>query len=1067
MKGFNVKKLAAIATGAALLGTAIAPIVSATNVAKEDIYNSDGSPKVNIVVGSQAAVSDAIWAGNLAAKIAEKAATTKTVSVSATGAGGDVGAGLDLSDLTIDVTVGGTITFGAGSKKYNVNLNSGTGSGDAEVLTAMDGGSDTNALTDAQLTHLYNKTLVHKVNEGDQSNQSTSLTNKELIGLDIDAKFDTGSSVRDLVAKISSGDFSYKTTIGSSTTGVDLGTTSFVDDNDDNVKIIFFGEEYELNTATLTGSKNLKLVKTSAKESYNEGETVEGLVGDNAYEDEEVSVKVVQIVQSGAASTSYSATFELYDSEGNLIDTQTVSSGTNLRTTFKDDSSNEALASNLFIDTIAVGSTTGVGYVEVTKGTDTIEIFDSKIYPYDSTATSGTKAYTAYITAGTSDANSLYSIEVRNSAEQWASVGGDSFDFGPLYPTSSAQSLTGKTGATAEFLQSLPDGTQGKGYANVEFVGFEDKEEKTPINIGKNNTIVHNLGVSINSSSNGGISFRADNDALRSIPFYVKLTDSNSGSTFNFEGKDVWYSMRFGTTGKDTANDYNLTINTGDYVNGRIWTITDPSTAEDVNVNLSIGGIGPVGPGGPGAAVTRGQATFAAATDVNLHTGDSLTVDGVTYKITDNNITGGTQMGIAVDQVVEYRLNNDTGTQLYNTSGDTTDATYGLMALTQDITFDGNQVTSGSGGVPVTFGLYTQESARPVYYAAKYNSATDKFYLLLDADKFGSGQSDKIQNNHEVWFTGTTLPADDGTYTEGAFSFDTLAGSGLGDANSQIQRFVTSAGTVVWAYGHYVPKESDFNNSSQNGGLFSSSNAFAVAHFNVNDAVSNGDFNVYIDTVTGGNIGPFGGTTNLASYANDVAYRGNPSFNLTSGTQSDYLKAGYTDAATKAWLLDDDAGAKFSAPQAAEKINIVVSGVEMTRDVEGGETLTLKVGETGTTSAGSKISLTNPTGGSCNLTGDAGSAVCSANPATYQDHANINSPLVYLDTDAPTGTNIIVGGHLVNRLAQGLADRLTAPGNKVAEVDTESGDIVLAGYTAEDTGSAVQELIDDIDSWTA
>src|SRR3989344_3855488 len=115
MKGFNVKKLAAIATGAALLGTAIAPIVTATNVTKSDIYNSSGSPIVNIVVGSEAQVSDAIWAGNLAAKIAEKAATTQTVAVS-----GDAGAGsaeLDVSDLTIDVTVGGTVTFGAGSKR--------------------------------------------------------------------------------------------------------------------------------------------------------------------------------------------------------------------------------------------------------------------------------------------------------------------------------------------------------------------------------------------------------------------------------------------------------------------------------------------------------------------------------------------------------------------------------------------------------------------------------------------------------------------------------------------------------------------------------------------------------------------------------------------------------------------------------------------------------------------------------------------------------------------------------------------------------------------------------------
>src|SRR3989344_6944379 len=149
MKGLNVKKLAAIATGAALLGTAALPMVFATSVTKGDIYNSNGSPKVNIVVGSAAQVSDAIWAGNLAAKIAEKAATTQQVTASgAPGSGGD----LDLSDLTVDVTIGGTVSFGAGSKEYKVNLSSASGSTSIEVPNA----NDTNSLSDAQLPHLYN-----------------------------------------------------------------------------------------------------------------------------------------------------------------------------------------------------------------------------------------------------------------------------------------------------------------------------------------------------------------------------------------------------------------------------------------------------------------------------------------------------------------------------------------------------------------------------------------------------------------------------------------------------------------------------------------------------------------------------------------------------------------------------------------------------------------------------------------------------------------------------------------------------------------------------------------------
>ena len=227
MKGLNVRKLAALAAGAAMLGAAAVPLVTATSVTQGDIYNADGSPKVNIVVGSQAQVSDAIWAGNLAAKIAEKAATTRQVSV--TGAPGAGSAGLDLSDLTVDVTIGGTVTFGAGSKEYKVNLTSASGSTNIEVPNA----NDTNALSDAQLPHLYNASKSQKVD-----NNNTTPTIQEKIGVNVDAKFDTSSDIKDFVAYIEGGDFYYETILNGSN-GIDLGSTSFTDDTDDHVKKIF------------------------------------------------------------------------------------------------------------------------------------------------------------------------------------------------------------------------------------------------------------------------------------------------------------------------------------------------------------------------------------------------------------------------------------------------------------------------------------------------------------------------------------------------------------------------------------------------------------------------------------------------------------------------------------------------------------------------------------------------------------------------------------------------------------------------------------------------------------
>lgn len=1042
MKGINVKKLAAIATGAALLGSAVAPIVMAASVQKSDVYNDDGTPRGNIVVGSQAALSDAIWAGNLAAKIAEKATTTKEVEVKAgTGEDAKASGNLDLADLTVDVSVGGTVKFGAGSKTYNVTLNSGSAAGDVEVLTAMDT-SDANALT-TQLLHLVNKSINMKVNNGDVSNQTSSESVKEMIGLDADAKFDaTSTSIKDLVAKIGQGKFSYKTNIGASTKGIDLGSTSFTDGGDDSVKVVFFGEEYELNSATLSGTKNVKLVKASAKETLTEGQEIEDLDGDNKYKGKKVKVKFKQISATSATAT-YQGTFELFDDEGNLIDTRTVTAGSNLRDEFKDSASNEALRTNLFVDTIANAATTNIGYAEITKGTDTILIYDGKEYPYDSTKSSSTKRYQAIITAA--DTNGLYSIEIRNSAEQWSSPSTDGYDFGPLYPTDSTQSLTGKTGKEAVFMQGAADGTLGKGYASVEFVGFENKQNKTPVVMGRI--------TGLPAGTNGGITFRGENDATRTVPFYYKLADTNTGGSFDFEGKTVWYSMRFatGTGGKDTAADYNIVVRSSDYVNGRQWTFA------------TTGGYG--GDGGLFSITVGGDKVVSDVNDA-----ETFTVDGVTYTVRDANTGANANhtMGINVDAVVEFRLNNDTGTLLYNTAGDTTDASYGLMGLTGDITFDGNGTgVSGTNNGMVTMGLYTQDSARPVFYAGKYNTTTDKLFLLLDADYFGAGQSNLLKDSHKVGFLGTSIPADDGTYTEADAFSGSWGNSFATDANtgSQIQK-----NGAAWVYGHYVPKDTDFNASGQNGGVYTSSNAYFVAEFTVEDAASTGgDFNAYIDTATGGNIGPFGGTssTNLSGYSYDARFRGANSFNLTSGSDISYLQAGYSDSGAKVSLLSNDSGIQFSLPQSAEKVNVVVKGKATTRTVESGESITgLKEGETGTTATGTKITIAKVTGGACKVDVKKGAgAICTAEPDKFKMQAGVKNPIVYVDSDNVSGTNIVVGGHIVNKLAAKLANSLTAPGQKVVEVDTASGNIYVAGYTAADTAAAVKDLIDTIDAF--
>ncbi len=1016
MKGLNIKKLAAIATGAALLGSAALPLVGATSISKEDIYSSSGSPKVNIVVGSAAQVSDAIWAGNLAAKIAEKAATSGTVAV--TGSAGEAGgAELDISDLTVDVTIGGTVTFGAGSKEYKVNLVSTSGSTKIEVPNA----NDTNSLSDAQLPHLYNASKSQKVD-----NNNTTPTLQEKIGVNVDAKFDTSSDIKDLVSYIEGGDFYYEVVLNGSN-GIDLGSTTFTDGTDDNVKIVFFGEEYELSSASLSGSPNIKLVKSSAKESYNEGETIEGLVGDNQYGDEEVSVKVVQIVQTGAATTTYSGTFELYDAEGNLIDTQTVASGSNLRDVFKSSKGNEALRSNLFLDTIAVGSTTGVGYVEITKGTDTLLLYDTKGYPYDSTDTSGIYDYVVGLTV--TGTTKLQKIKITNSREKWNN---SSATKGPLYPTNSGQSLNGKSGNTAVFGDALEEGTLGKGFAKAEFLGFEAKEELTTVTIG------NSVG-SLDSSAKGGINFRGFDDAEHNVPFSLELDDSETGSTFSFDGKTIWYDVNYGVSSSAGANnDLNFTVNSLDVINGRGWTITDANTSvgNDENITISVEGVG----------------AFPL-----LLMNSSFVVDDVNYVVADSNNGTALSVNISVDGEIIFKKDNSTGTLLYNTAtttlgtgNATTDNAYSRMYFTDGKTFDGNSI-SATTVVPVNIGL-PGNGDRKVYYAVRTGQTINRLWMLLDADILGSDETSTIQNSKVMSFLGTTVPTDS-SYTE-TKGISSAFESGAGNINGFV-----AAGATARGYGYYVPQDTDFNSSD----AYSNSLAYFVAYFSVTDNVSNGDFNVYIDTKNAGNIGSFT-NSNLSAHTSDADFNGTPTFSLKSGSDSSYLTAGYSDAGSKAWLIGSDSGVKISMPENRQKIQIVISGTDVQREVTGDTISGLALNETGTTDSGTKVTVTAVNGGSCVASGSA-PGTCVANPATYWTQAPVANPIVYVDTDAPSGTNIIIGGHIVNKLAKSLSDELTAPGSVIARTDPASGNIFVAGYTASDTGNAVQDLIDDIDSW--
>ena len=129
MKKIGVKKLAALAAGAALVGTAVAPFVSAaaSDIMKDDVYQAGGAPAVNVVVGTSSMPSDGVVAGQIARAIALGAVTEVTPSCTVTGGGSVTPGQAVVSDLSVDLRLGGTQTY-ENSKRYDASLNSTTSS---------------------------------------------------------------------------------------------------------------------------------------------------------------------------------------------------------------------------------------------------------------------------------------------------------------------------------------------------------------------------------------------------------------------------------------------------------------------------------------------------------------------------------------------------------------------------------------------------------------------------------------------------------------------------------------------------------------------------------------------------------------------------------------------------------------------------------------------------------------------------------------------------------------------------------------------------------------------------
>ncbi|MFH1448486.1 MAG: S-layer protein [Candidatus Micrarchaeota archaeon] len=125
MKGLSVKKIAALAAGAAILGASV--VAADVTYGNTQIVNQNGQPVVKVVVGQKAAASDGVVAANIAAKIGNYAYSKQTLSATLSGTatcttslvGGGVGScPVSNEKVVLEVTLPGVVSGSASFKTY-------------------------------------------------------------------------------------------------------------------------------------------------------------------------------------------------------------------------------------------------------------------------------------------------------------------------------------------------------------------------------------------------------------------------------------------------------------------------------------------------------------------------------------------------------------------------------------------------------------------------------------------------------------------------------------------------------------------------------------------------------------------------------------------------------------------------------------------------------------------------------------------------------------------------------------------------------------------------------------
>lgn len=1030
MNGLKIRKLAAIVAGGALLGAAMAPMVSAITSAeaKSVTYNAEMSPNVNIVVGSSAAVSDGVWAGNIARKVVEKAVMEKVYTGGAAGSGTAV-----VTDLSALLSLGGTVTV-TGGKTFNTS----------NLVSNGNGQEYEQSIGKDPLSFLNEKTVSYKYNDS-----STSIDTKETIGVGLDSKFSTSSTVKDLMAQVDAGDINYILNLGGgiptvATANVGGSTADFTDGSDDNIRISFFGKTFLVQKVDIDDSNavvELRLIEDKAKQSFVAGESFT-MPGIGAYAGQTLTITIVSVVATGPAASAYQAKFNLTDEAGNVIDTQTTSAGNFV--TFEDSSGDDVVSGDVYLDGASVNTGTNEGTVDVLVGTSSVRLRDGENYPYIEAADSENVNGPYVVSIGeVASSNRLTSVIIKNRSK--SNIGTPStaaettisawprstFDnTNPFYSKNDSLTSAGQSGTSAiKFLDGT--GALGEGLFTVTFNGFKAGEDKTYVQIGDNE-----------------VNFRDSADTSHSIPFwfFAGSETGNDATTVN---------TTYGTTAQNNANGVRFQDG---FDNGNKTLYYDVNTmTQDFNVSNGtiLNGVA-VGLQNIGGIMYISSDLNGGITDVNSQTSTSVVIGGVQYAVPYRS--GPTSVTLRADgwaRFAKATINSSTA------SADFLDGPGGASNVTV-------APAGGSGGAS------TASMAHVFFYEDANISSAATAGIAPGPNLTLSGDTYFANYGFFVNESGTTInsrSSNKGMYLTLNGNTNAANTTGTGKAiptagglqkSKQLTFFGTDTGENMGLdTNFYIPQRDEF-------GQTPSSETVDIAWFGLDENNTSGyTLRTYIDTRED-KIPVLGGTGNkISAPGSDVNYGLNiPGINginlqlSTDSSSSSSLTAAYTDWGTK-FSITDGKTAEFWIPQNRETIEFVVTGASSTTTVEDGEEMTVAEGDTGTFTTGTTVTVKDITY-TATVT-DGSTVVTSGSGFTYTTPAALNGKAqVYTDAQSVAGPKIVVGGPAVNALATEVADVLNASGDKVAGV--YGSNIIVAGYTAADTGTAAQELISALDA---